>query len=161
MLYVLFIFDETTRLQLADLPYLEACGVLKLNEKWITVECTVGDEDKWQDLEFWVTILNSDGEKFMQSFPESVFNVTHFQDSGLLWLQIQAKGGEHQKSNTIHIEINFEKEADNENPWENNAPIITGTVIEFQRFCKYKDFAQICAKNEYWPNQLKFGLGKR
>lgn len=55
----------------------------------------------------------------MQSFADSVFNVTHFQDSGLLWLQIQAKA-ENGYSNTIHIEINFEKDADE------NAPMITG-----------------------------------
>ena len=36
---------------------------------------------------FRVTILNSDGEKFMQSFPDTVFNVTHFADVGPLWIQ--------------------------------------------------------------------------
>ena len=60
-----------------------------------------------------VTILNSDGEKFMQSFPEPLFNVTHFANTGLLWIQVKAKG-KNGYSNTIHIEINFKKENEDE-----------------------------------------------
>ena len=71
---------------------------------------------------FRVTILNSDGEKFMQSFPEPVFNVTHFADIGTLWLQVRSKG-QNGFSNTIHIEINFKKESDE----EHHRPVITGT----------------------------------
>jgi hypothetical protein len=44
----------------------------------------------------------------MQSFQEPIFNVTHFANKELLWIQIQAKcivG----TSNTIHIEINFKE----------------------------------------------------
>ena len=44
----------------------------------------------------------------MQSFSEPLFNVTHFANAGLLWIQIQAKGSSG-FSNTIHIEINFKK----------------------------------------------------
>ena len=51
---------------------------------------------------FRVTILNSDGEKFMQSFTDPLFNVTHFANAGLLWIQVQAKGPSG-FSNTIHI----------------------------------------------------------
>ena len=58
---------------------------------------------------FRVTILNADGEKFMQTFPTPLFNVTHFMDSGLLWMQVRAKGP-NGYSNTIHIEINFNEE---------------------------------------------------
>ena len=41
-----------------DLPYLESCNVLKLNEKWITVECIFNedgslDEQDLENLEFW------------------------------------------------------------------------------------------------------------
>ena len=41
-----------------DLPYLESCNVLKLNEKWITVECILSEEESLdyediKNLEFW------------------------------------------------------------------------------------------------------------
>ena len=54
----------------------------------------------------------------MQSFPEPLFNVTHFANAGLLWIQVKAKG-KNGYSNTIHIEINFKKDDEDE-------PIITG-----------------------------------
>ena len=45
----------------------------------------------------------------MQTFTTPIFNVTHFMDSGLLWMQVRAKGP-NGYSNTIHIEINFNEE---------------------------------------------------
>lgn len=89
---------------------------------WVLVSI---EEVAWEQIiivarRYRVTILNSDGEKFMQSFHDPVFNVTHFADSGLLWLQVRAKS-QNGFSNTIHIEINFEKEGGDE-----SAPMITG-----------------------------------
>ena len=49
----------------------------------------------------------------MQSFQDALFNVTHFANSGLLWIQVQAKG-QSGYSNTIHIEINFKSEENQE-----------------------------------------------
>ena len=97
-----------------DMPYLEACNVLRLEENWITVECILSKDtnaDIPDDLEYWVTILNSDGEKFMQSFKDALFNVTHFANTGLLWIQVQAKGTS-SYSNIVHIEINFKQKID-------------------------------------------------
>lgn len=45
----------------------------------------------------------------MQTFTTPIFNVTHFMDSGLLWMQVRAKGP-NGYSNTVHIEINFNEE---------------------------------------------------
>ena len=67
-----------------------------------------------------MTILNYDGEKFMQSFTDSLFNVTHFDNKGLLWIQVQAKG-KTSYSNVIHIEINFQQDTDdNDNVVKNS-----------------------------------------
>lgn len=49
----------------------------------------------------------------MQSFQEPLFNVTHFASTGLLWIQVQAKG-KSGYSNTIHIEINFKSDENQE-----------------------------------------------
>ena len=53
-----------------------------------------------------MTIVNADGERITRSFKESLFNVTHFEKTESLWIQIQAKGSAG-FSNVIHIEINF------------------------------------------------------
>lgn len=43
-----------------DLPYLESCNVMTLNEKWITVECVLKDDSEInpEEFEFWQVFIH-------------------------------------------------------------------------------------------------------